>query len=175
MFGELEFVVMLEDDEGVVGQEIGGGEEFEGAGIVDVSGVGRIDEDEIEWRSGRSVARGEFLEGGEGVGGEDGVAGGDLERVEILADEFGGGRVIFNEGNVSGAAAESFNANGAGSGEDVEEARADYAGAENVEESLAQAVAGRTKREALQALQDTAAIFAGDDAHEREDKRFEKH
>ena len=30
--------------------------------------------------------RGEFLEGGVGVGSEDGVAGGDFERVEILAD-----------------------------------------------------------------------------------------
>ena len=51
-----------------------------------MGGVGRIDENEIEWRSGWSVARDEFLEGGEGVGGEDSVAGGDLEGVEILAD-----------------------------------------------------------------------------------------
>ena len=86
MFGELEFVVMLEDDESVWSEEIGGGEEFEGAGVIDVSGVGGIDVDEIEAWSGRGVARGEFLESGVGVGGEDGVAGGDFERVEILAD-----------------------------------------------------------------------------------------
>ena len=79
VFGELEFVVMLEDDEGVGGEEIGGGEEFQGAGIVDVGSVGRIDEDEVEARSGLRVARGEFLECGEGVGGENGVAGSDLE------------------------------------------------------------------------------------------------
>jgi len=51
-----------------------------------VGGVGRIDKNEIEARSGRSVARGEFLQGGVGIGGEDGVAAGDFERVEILAD-----------------------------------------------------------------------------------------
>ena len=157
---------MLEDDEGVGSEEIGGGEEFECAGVIDVSGVGRIDENEIEWRSGRSVARGEFLEGGEGVGGEDGVAGGDFERVEILADEFCGGRVIFDKGNMGGAAAEGFDADGAGAGEDVKETRAYDAGAEDVEERFAKAVAGGTEREPLQALQDTAAIFAGNDAHE---------
>ena len=165
LFGELEFVVMLEDDEGVVGQEIGGGEKFEGAGVIDVGGVGRIDENEIEWRSGRSVARGEFLQGGERVGGEDSVAGGDFERVEVLADEFCGGRMIFDEGHVGGAAAERFDADGASAGEDVKEARANDTRAEDVEERFAKAVAGRAKREPLQALQDAAAIFAGDDSH----------
>jgi len=51
-----------------------------------VGGVGRVDENEIEARSGRSVAGGEFLEGGEGVDGEDRVARSDSERVEILAN-----------------------------------------------------------------------------------------
>src|SRR4249920_2306397 len=145
---------MLEDDEGIVGEEVGGGEEFEGAGVVDVRGVGRIDENEIKWRSGRSVARGEFLQGSEGVGGEDSVAGGDLERVEILTDEFGGGRVVFDEGYVGGAAAEGFDADGAGAGEDIEEARAYNPGAEDIEKRFAQAVAGGTKSEAFEALQD---------------------
>jgi len=74
--------------------------------------------------------------------------------------------VIFDEGYVGGAAAEGFDADGASAGEEVEEARADYARAEDVEERFAKAVAGGTEREALQALQDTAAVFAGDDAHE---------
>jgi len=73
--------------------------------------------------------------------------------------------VIFDEGYVGGAAAEGFDADGAGAGEDVEEARACYGGAEDVEERFAQAVAGGTESEALQALQDTAAVFASDDAH----------
>ena len=91
-----------------------------------------------------------------------------MECGEILADEFCGGRVIFEEGYVGGAAAEGFDAYGAGAGEDVEEARAYDAGAEDVEERFAKAVAGGTEREAFQALQDAAAIFAGDDAHEHE-------
>src|SRR5580692_3905914 len=157
---------MLEDDYGGGSEEIGGGEEVEGAGVVGVVGVGGIDEDEIVRRGGRGVAGGEFLEGGEGVGGEDGVVGGDFEGVEILADEFCSGGVIFEEGDVRGASAEGFDAYGAGAGEDVEEARACYGGAEDVEERFAQAVASRTEREAFQALQDAAAIFAGDNAHE---------
>ena len=86
LFGEVEFVVMLEDDERVWSEKIGGGEQFEGASVVNVGGVGGVHENEIERGSGRSVARGEFLEGGEGVGGEDRVAGSDFEGVEILAD-----------------------------------------------------------------------------------------
>ena len=164
---------MLEDDEGVGSEEIGGGEKFECAGVIDVSGVGRVDENEIEWRSGRRVAGGEFLQGGERVGGENGVAGGDFERVEILADEFCGGGVIFDEGNVGGAAAECFDADGSGAGEDVEKAGADHARPEDVEERFAQTVAGGTKSEPLQAFQDTAAIFAGNDAHgEGKNKRW---
>jgi len=145
LFGELEFVVMLEDDERVGGEKIGGGEKFERTGVVDVGGVGGIDENEIERRSGRSVVGGEFLEGAEGVGGEDGVAGGDFEGVEILANEFCGGRVIFDKGYISGAAAEGFDAYGACAGEDVEEAGAYNAGAENVEERFTEAVAGGTE------------------------------
>ena len=121
MFGELKFVMMLEDDDGVGSEKIGSGEKLESAGVVDVGSVRGIDENEIEWRSGRSVAGGEFLEGGESVGGEDGVAGSNFERVEILADKFCGRRMIFDEGNVGGAAAECFDTNGASAGEDVEE------------------------------------------------------
>ena len=60
--------------------------------------------------------------------------------------------MIFDEGYVGGAAAEGFYANGAGAGEDVEEAGADYAGAEDVKERFAEAVAGGTESEAFEAL-----------------------
>jgi len=73
--------------------------------------------------------------------------------------------VIFDERYVGGAAAEGFNAYGSGASEDVEEARADDAGTEDVEECFAKAVAGGTEREAFQALEDAAAVFAGDYAH----------
>ena len=73
--------------------------------------------------------------------------------------------MIFDEGYVGGAAAEGFDSDGAGAGEDIEEAGADYARAEDVEKRFAEAVAGGTKREAFQALEDAAAVFAGDDTH----------
>ena len=94
-----------------------------------------------------------------------------------MADEFCGGGVIFDKGYVGGAAAEGFDAYGAGAGEDIEEARANNAGAEDVEERLTEAVAGGTEGEAFEAFQDTAAVFAGDDAHleilEEEEKEKE--
>jgi len=114
------------------------------------------------------VAGGEFLEGGEGVGGEDGVTGGDFEGVEILADEFRGGRMILDEGYVGGAAAEGLDADGAGAGEDIKEAGANDTGAEDIEEGFAEAIAGGTEGEAFQAFQYAAAVFACNDAHEGE-------
>ena len=86
MFGELEFVVVLEDDERVCCKEIGGGEKFECAGVVDRGGVRRIEEDVIDGRGGRFVARSEHLEAAKSVGCEDGGAGSDFERIEVLAD-----------------------------------------------------------------------------------------
>jgi hypothetical protein len=166
LFGELEFVVMLKDDQGVGSEEIGGGEKFEGAGVVDVGSIGGIDEYEVETRSGGSAARGELLEGGMGVGGEDGEAGRDFEGVEILADQFCGGGVILYEGYLGGAAAKGFDADGAGAGEQIEKAGAYDAGTEDVEERFAQAITCGTEGEAFEAFQDTAAVFAGDDAHE---------
>src|ERR1700737_4260083 len=54
----------------------------------------------------------------------------------------GGGGVIFDEDCLRRAAADRFNADGAGAREDIEEAGAADVGAEYVEESFAQAVAG---------------------------------
>ncbi len=76
--------------------------------------------------------------------------------------------MIFDEGHVSSAAAEGFDADGTGAGKDVEEARAYHARAEDVEKRFAQAIAGRTESEAFQAFEDAATIFAGDDAHASE-------
>ena len=74
--------------------------------------------------------------------------------------------MVFDKGYVGGAAAEGFDADRASAGEDVKEARASDAGAEDVEECFAEAVAGGTEGEALEALEDAATVFAGDDAHE---------
>ena len=60
--------------------------------------------------------------------------------------------MIFNEDGFCCAAAEGFDAHGAGAGENVDEARAFDRGAQNVEERFAKAVAGGTERESFEAL-----------------------
>ena len=73
--------------------------------------------------------------------------------------------MIFDEGRVSGAATEGFDADRSGAGENVEEARAGNTSAEHVEESFAETVAGGAEGEAFEAFEDAAAIGSGDDAH----------
>ena len=68
---------------------------------------------------------------------------------EIFADEADSGGMIFYEDGRNGSAADGFDTDGAGSGEQIEETRAFDAWAEDVEESFAQHVAGGAKRESL--------------------------
>ena len=86
LFGENEFVVMLENDQSVWRKKRGGAEKFECASVVDRGGVRRIEEHVIDGRDGRFMARSEHFEATKSVGGEDGGAGSDFERIEILAD-----------------------------------------------------------------------------------------
>ena len=163
--GEIERAAMFGDYEAALAEEWGGAKEAEDASVLIFFGVGRVDENEIEWRVRGLVAGGDLLEGAEGVEGEDLRSAGDCERFEIAADERGGGGVIFDEDGFDGAAAEGFDSNGAGAGEDVEETRAGDVGAEDVEESFAEAVASGTEGVASEGFEDAAAVFAGDDAH----------
>src|SRR6266852_5749250 len=95
-------------------------------------------------RTGRrwACAGGEFFERAEGVDGEDMGSAGDRERFEIAADQDCGGGVVLDEHYFCCTTANRFDANGAGAGEDVEEARTADVGTEDVEEGFAQAVAG---------------------------------
>src|SRR5882762_1810894 len=160
--GQLEGAAMLDDDEAALAEKWG---EAEDAVVLVFFGVGRVDENEIEWWVRGLVAGGEFLESAQGVEGKDLCSVGDCERFEIAADESRGGGMVFDEDDVDGAAACSFDTDRAGAGEDVEEARAGDVGAEDVEEGFAEAIAGGTEGGALEAFEDSAAIFAGDDAH----------
>jgi len=74
--------------------------------------------------------------------------------------------VILDEDDFGGAAAEGFNADGAGSGKKIDESRAGYICGQHVEECFAQAVTCGPQSEALEALQDAASVDSGDDAHE---------
>ena len=73
--------------------------------------------------------------------------------------------MIFDEYDFGGTAAERFDADGAGAGEHVEEAATGDASREDIEERLAEAVAGGAKGKALEAFELAAAKSSGDDAH----------
>lgn len=143
--GELEGAAVLGDYDAAETEKGRVAEEAEDAIVFLFFGVRRVDEDEIEGRVGGLVAGSEFFEGAESIEREDLGFGLDFERGEIAADQGGGGGVVFDEEGLRGAATESFDADGAGAGEDVEEARAGDFGCEDVEEGFAQAVAGGTE------------------------------
>ena len=164
--GQLEGAAMLGDHQAALAEEWGSAEKAEDAVVLIFFRVGRIDEDEIEGGVGGLVAGGDFFQAAEGVEGKDLRAVSDGEGFEIAADEDGGGGVIFDEDYFGRAAAQGFDADRAGARENVEKARAGNVGAQDVEEGFAEAIAGRTEGVAFQGLEDAAAIFAGDDAHE---------
>lgn len=149
---EFEGAAMLGDDEAALGEKWGGTQESEDAGVLIFLGVGRIDENEIERRVDGFVAGAELFESAEGVERKDLHAASDCQRFEIAADENAGRGVIFDEDGFDGAAAQRFDANRTGAGENVEEARAAHVGAKHVEESFAQTVAGGAERSTLQGL-----------------------
>ena len=133
---------------GVLGDDAGGGQEKvstagaaeqgEGGGVL-VGGLGgRVKEDEVEAISGF----GEPGQKGTGAAIVQGVAGGDPEGAQVLAQGGDGERSLFGEEDVGGSAGDGFDTDGAGSGVEVGEAGALDPGTEDVEEGLAEAVAG---------------------------------
>ena len=162
---ELEGAAVLGDDEAALAKKWGRAEEAEDAVVLRFFGVGRVYESEIEWGVGRFVLVGDFLEGAEGVEGEDLRAAGDCEGCEVATNQDSGGGVVFDEDDFEGPAAEGFNADSAGAGEDIEEAGAGDVGAKDVKEGFAKTVAGGAEGVAFEGFEDAAAIFSGDDAH----------
>jgi hypothetical protein len=75
-----------------------------------------------------------------------------ISRREI-ANEMDGLGMTFHEGDKCGAAAHSFDANGAGSGKQIEKARILDARPENVEQSFSEHIAGGAEPEAFQRFQ----------------------
>ncbi len=89
----------------------------------------------------------------------------DFECGEVGAQCGDGGCGAFDEGDVRGAAAESLNSDGAGAGVEVGKAGSFDARREDVEDRLAEAVAGGTRGHAGGRGERAAAIGAGDDTH----------
>src|SRR6266481_3374443 len=85
--GQLEGAAVLSDDEAALAEKCGGAED---AVVLRFFGVGRVDEDEIEWGVSRPVLVGDFLESAEGVEGEDLRAAGDCEGFEVATDQNSG-------------------------------------------------------------------------------------
>ncbi len=120
--------------------------------------IGRIEEDKIEdWC--------EFLQERHGASGIDGEARGNAKGGEIGVQGFEGGRRILGKPDVARAAAEGFDADSSGAGIKVGEGGAGHAGSEDVEQGLAQTVAGGAGGGAGWCGEETGTVASGDDAH----------
>ncbi len=163
--GQFEGVAMLGDDEGVRSEKFGSGESVQNPKVVVGVGVGRIEKDVRE--DGLILAAsGKRGKTANSVIRQNGCARANVKQLEILANERGRGRVIFDEDGFGGPTAEGFDADSAGAGKDVEEMRAGDFWAEHVEERFAELVAGWAKSESFERFQLAGAVLAGDDAHE---------
>ena len=88
-----------------------------------------------------------------------------LRDCEVFAEGGEGGGGVFAEPDVGCSAGEGFDAYGSGAGVEVDEAGAFDAGLEDVEEGLAEAVAGGAGGGSAGGLELARAIGSGDDAH----------
>jgi hypothetical protein len=130
---KIESAAVFGDDESVRREKRSGAEKGEGAAVFVGGGIGGIEKNDVERRARRSVFRGEALQAPQGVELENPCATANAEGIEILLNESGSARMVFDEHDVGGTAAERFDADGARAGEDVEEAAAGNAPGEDVE------------------------------------------
>lgn len=142
LLGEGEDAAVLGDDDGVPGQERASAEKFENAVVFGGGGVGRVEEDVSELRRRFALARGKSFESAECVDGKNGGSPANIEAREIGFDERDGRAVRFDEGGGGGSAADGFDADGSGAGEEIEEVPAFKVGTEDVEERFTEIVAG---------------------------------
>src|ERR1700758_2165795 len=73
--------------------------------------------------------------------------------------------MIFDENGLRCSATERLDTHGARACKDIEKARFFHGGPKNVEQSLAQTVAGWTEGVSFEALEQAAAVGSSDDAH----------
>jgi len=155
--------VVFGDDESI-GREEGAAvaaEQAEGENVLVVGGVRRVEEDEAGGAAG-------FEEAGKRGGDAawlEGVAAANAERGEVGANGAEGRLGLLDEDGFTGAAAEGLDADSAGAGIEIEKERAGDAGREDVEESLAEAVAGGADVEAAGRMEHAGAELSGDNAH----------
>ena len=152
---------MFGDDEGFGGKNPGSrrtAEKAEALAVGLLVLVGRIEEDEIEDLR-------EFLEQRHGASELERVVGRDAQGGEICMQRFEGGVCSFGKPHVACAAAERLDAYGSGAGVKVNKVGAGQARGKNVEEGLAEAVAGRTRGGSGRSSKEAGTVGSGDDAH----------
>jgi len=123
-----------------------------------------IEEDEVDG-VGELGELEETLEQGAGAAVFKGEAGGDLEGGEVGAQRGEGGGGVLGEPDVGGAAAEGLDADCAGAGVEIEETAIGDARGEDVEEGLAEAVAGGAGGGAPWGDELAGAMGSGDNTH----------
>jgi hypothetical protein len=165
--GKIEGTAMLSDDQASGIQQRGVPQKREYLLILMRGGVRWIEENNIEDGGIGVLLGGEFLQATKSIDGKHSRARTNFEQFQIFAKQLSRWAMVFDENYFSRAAAYGFDTDRAGPGKNVDEAAVRNAILKNVEERFAQAVAGRTKRQALQAFEVTAAKCSGDDAHER--------
>ena len=161
--GELEFGFggVLGDDEGVWGEELAAGgaaEEAEGLGVVGFALVGRVEEDDVDGDL-------EFLQELGDAAIFQRVAAGDFEGGEVGAERLQGGCAVFCEPDAACATADGLDADGAGAAVEIDEITAGQARGDDVEEGLAESVAGGAGGGAGGRDEETRTVGSGDDAH----------
>jgi len=166
---KIEGATVFGDDKPARCEKRSGAKKGEHAAVFVGIGVRRIEENDVERSACGSALRGDALQAPQRVELENSCASLDAEGIEILLNESGSGRMILDEHGFGGTATEGFDADCTRASEDVEEATAGDAFSEDIEECLTEAVAGRTKGEALEAFELAAAKCPGDDAHDRFD------
>ena len=131
---KIESAAVFGDDKSTRCEKRSGAKKGEDAAVFFGVGVRRIEENDIEWSACGSVFRGEALQAPQRVEFENSRASTNAEGIEILLNESGSGRMVFDEYDFSGTAAQRFDADGASAGEHVEEAASGDASSEDIEE-----------------------------------------
>jgi len=162
---KIEGAAVLGDHQGTGREKRSGAKKGEDAPVFVAGGIGGIEENDVERRVCRSVFRGETLQAPQGVELENPCATANTERIDILLNESGSGRMVFDEYGFCCTTTQRFDADGASAGEHVEEAASGDASSEDIEECLAEAVGGGAKSKALEAFELAAAECSGDDTH----------
>ncbi len=136
----------------------GAAQKAEGLGVGVFVFVRRVEEDEVDGLR-------EFLEERHYAPSVDRVASGDAKSGEVNVQGFEGGRGVFGEPDVACAAAKGFDPYGSGASVKVGKCGAGQAGRENVEQGLAQAVAGGAGGRSGWGGKEAGTVGSGDDAH----------